>query len=314
MDLSPKSLSRALPWLAGALAAEGIIALALTFKDFQLYFDTCMQVLIHVPQFTLLLGFAGAVIWMTSGGASRIPCQRLLYGAAASIASTALARFVDVDVSTDSPRGWLFLQALVAILTALALPGLWGCALAREEDLSSTRITAPARISAGGTFASVVLLVASEISAVAALGVVEIVKRATVIGALSSLVLTVGRGCLLWGAWETWRPAADEIVLHDRAKRVSLLMLCSLMGFFWSAVISAFNWHAESHGFGTNWYFNVPILICQGLAQLTMSLIATILLAVALEAPERLSETKPQAPDFQPPPEPPRDTSPIDVP
>jgi hypothetical protein len=102
--------------------------------------------------------------------------------------------------------------------------------------------------------------------------------------------------------------------LRDRAKRVSLLMLCSLMGFFWSAVISAFNWGAESHGFGSVWQRNVPILIWQGLAQLTLTLIATLLVAVALEAPERLSETKPQAPDFQPPPEPPRDTSPIDVP
>jgi hypothetical protein len=314
MDLSPKFLSRALPWLAGILAVEAVAALVYLFNHFDIYFHTCMQALIHVPQLTLLLGFAGAVIWMTSGGASRIPCQRLLYGAAASIASTALARFVDVDVSTDSPRGWLFLQALVAILTALALPGLWGCAFAREEDLSSTRITAAARISAGVTFASVVLLVAAEISAMAALGVVEIVHRASAIGALSSFVMVSGRGCLLWGAWDTWRPAADEIALRERAKRIHTMMLGALGGSFWSAVISAFNWDAESHGFGSVWQRNVPILIWQGLAQLTLTLMATLLVAVALEAPERLSETKPQAPDFQPPPEPPRDTSPIDVP
>jgi hypothetical protein len=314
MDLSPKSLSRALPWLGGILAIEALAALVYSFTHFHLYLHTCMQALIHVPQITLLLGFAGAVIWMTSGGAARIPSQRLLYGGGASIAATAFARFVDVDVSTDSPRGWLFFNALGSMLTAVAAPGLWGCALAREEDLCSTRITGAARISAKITYAAVVLLVASEIFAVAALGALEFVKRGTAIGALSSLVMTAGRGCLLLSAWETWRPAADEIVVRDRARRVRQLMIGSVMGSFWSSVISAFNWSAESHGFGGVWYDNIPLLIWQGLVQLTLTLLTTILLAIALEAPERLSETKSKAPDFQPPPEPPRDTSPIDVP
>src|SRR4051812_47990645 len=133
MDLSPRSLSRALPWLGGILAFEALAALAYSFSHFEIYPHTCMQALVHVPQITLLLGFAGAVIWTTSGGVARISCQRLLYGAGASIAASALARFVDIDVSTLSPPGWLPFNALGSILTALAAPGLWGCALAREE-------------------------------------------------------------------------------------------------------------------------------------------------------------------------------------
>lgn len=309
MDLSPKSLSRGLPWLAAALAVEGGVAVFLVFSDGSMGWS-CLQAMLHTPQIALILVFAGAVKVMTAGGAERIPCQRLQWGAFACITATALARYVDVTVDRGSPRGWLFFHAISSVLTAAAVPGLWGCALARKEDLGSERVATFGRLYARAAFAGMFALILAEGFAIAALGVRETLGSITLGAALSTVTLPPARVCLLCAAWDAWRPAPDEMELLRRAQRSGLYLPVSAAASMLASFVTGITWSAESHRLGG--YADTTMLVWHGVVQMTLTLLSAILVARALEDPRLLHEETP--PPFAPEPERPRNTGPIDVP
>lgn len=310
MDLSPRSLSRALPWLAAALAIEGVFAIGIFYNSSGISGFTCMSAIIHVPQIAMLLVFAGAVKVMTAGGAERIPCQRLQWGAFACIIATAVARYVDVTVDIASPRGWLFFHAGSSALTALALPGLWGCALARLEDLGSERITGFARFYGRAAFAGMGCLLLAEGFAIAALGPIDMFKSVRWTDAVNTVLLLPTRVCLLLSAWDAWKPAVDEVDWRARAQRNLVYLPVAALASSAASILTGVTWYAESHHLG--YIADSELLVWHGFVQLTLALMTAILVSRALEAPERLQAETP--PPFVPEPERPRDTGPIDVP
>ena len=270
-----------------------------------------MGALIHVPEIAILLGLSIAVPVMTSSGPARIPCQRLLYGAALALAATAVGRFIDVDFYTDAPIVWLFLEALGALLLALSGPGIWGSAIARQEDLASPRAPRVARVSAAMTFAGFLAFFIAEGAFVITRGPAALFEGASAAAFLPSAVLLAGRGLLLWASFESWRPCSDEGLARDRAGRIKLFMIPSVLAGLLSSILSAFLWHVESHGFGHA--SNMPMLVWHGFVQGTLTILGTILVALSLETPVSAFEPLKKGPFFpQAPPS--ADSSPIDVP
>jgi hypothetical protein len=311
MDRSPRRLAKAIPFLASALAAESILALTPPFTGRELGFGTCMGALIHVPQIAILLGLVIGVFVMGSRDVSRIASQRLLYGAAVALGATALARFVDLGVYSHVPMAWVFLQAAGSVLLAAAAPGLWGCAWAREEDLPSERIRRLARILACVSFGGLAAFVVSDLVMAVANGPVAILGEASLVTIVSSLFLLLGRGCLLWVSIDSWRPSPDEIVARERCMRSQRLMIGWLLSSGTSWTLTAFFWNEEAHGYGAGQ--NTLMLLWHGVVQATLSLLAAILVARAIERPGEAFQPRPKG-RFFPEPPPPGDTSPIDVP
>jgi len=198
MHVEPRTLARALPWLAAVLGVEGIVALTPTFTGAEINGWTCMGALVHVPEIALLLGFALGVAVMTSGGATRIACQRLLYGGFASIAAVGVGRFVDVQIAGAASRIWLFLHVAATMLFAVAAPGLWGVALAREQDLSGARIPRVGRIFAAITFAAAGMVAVSELALLFQENPLAHLSWATLALLAASAALLAGRLLVLW--------------------------------------------------------------------------------------------------------------------
>lgn len=315
MDLAPRSLARWLPWLAGALGIEGIVALTPVFTGTDLYFSTCMGALVHVPEIALLLGFAIAIPVMTSGGASRNACQRLLYGGFASIGAAALARFVDVFVGVGTSMIWLQLHIGATLLFAVATPGLLGTALAWEQDLSSARIARVGRIFAAIAFGGAGFYAVSELSVLFRTNPLDLLRKAGLGLLLSSVVLVVGRVLLIWSAVDAWKPEEDEGAIRDRARKIQERMFGSALATLGSAFFTAFFWRLEAHDYGW-WVSNRPMVLWHGVVQLTLTGIVTILLALALENESVAFNPRTKGPLFPepPPPPPPADRGPIDVP
>jgi hypothetical protein len=314
MHVEPRTLARALPWLAAVLGVEGIVALTPTFTGTEISGWTCMGALVHVPEIALLLGFALGVAVMTSGGATRIACQRLLYGGFASLAAVGVGRFVDVDIDVGASRIWLFLHIAAAVLFAVAAPGLWGVALAREQDLSSDRITRVGRIFAGMTFAATGMVAVSELALLLQENPLRHLSWATLALLAASTSLLAGRLLVLWCAADTWRPAPDEGELRSRARAVQRRMIPSSLLGLGSAVMTGFFWRTEAHGVGG--WTNRPMVLWHGFAQLTLTVLVAILLAIALEHETVSFEPRKKGSSFPepPPPPPPQDLGPIDVP
>jgi hypothetical protein len=312
MDDGPRRFARALPWLAALLAVEAIVALVVVFSNGEIHHVTCFGALIHVPEAAVLLGFCLGVRIMTTVGPTRIACQRLLYGGFASIAVAAIARYVDVDVVMGTSIVWLFLHAAATMLFAVAAAGLWGVALARTQDLSSDRITRVGRIFAGVAFAAAGFFALSE------LAVLFRFPRlwgspAAVLGMLvATAVLLAGRAFLLWCAWDLWKPPSDEGVARDRAHAVHKRMILASALALSSALCTGFFWGDEAPEF-PYWVVNRPMILWYGFVQLTLTLLVTILLAIALEN-ETLSYTPRVKGSRFPEPPPPSDLGPIDVP
>jgi hypothetical protein len=314
MDDGPRRFARALPWLAAILGVEGLVALGLVFSNGEYSHSTCFGALIHVPEAAVLLGFGLAVRIMTTGGPTRIACQRLLYGGFASIAVAAIARYVDVDVLMGTSIVWLFLHAGSTMLFAVAAAGLWGVALAREQDLSSERITRVGRIFAGGAFAGAGLFALSEVAVLFRFPRLW-GRPAAMLGVMAAtVVLLAGRALLLWCAWDLWKPASDEGVARDRARAVHKRMILASALALSSALFTGFFWGDEAPEF-PYWVTNPPMILWYGFVQLTLTVLVTILLAIALEN-ESLSYTpRMKGSRFpEPPPPPPSDLGPIDVP
>jgi len=310
MDRSPRHLAKAIPYLAAALGVESIVALTPPFTGDDFGIFTCLRALIHVPHIALLLGFMIGVLVMGTGGLSRIAAQRLLYGGFVCLAATALGRFVDMDVYTHAPRAWLFLQAGGSLFLSVAAPGIWGCAAAREEDLADQRTPRIARLFAGIVFGGFLSLLGSDLLLAAVDGPLTVLKSASSILGVSSLILLAGRGCLLWSAVDSWRPAADEGVVLDRIHRIQGLMIGWLGASSVSWVLSAFFCREESRGWAGA---NTLMLLWHAVVQATLSLLVAILVARALERPGAAFQPRPKG-RFFPEAPPGGDTSPIDVP
>jgi hypothetical protein len=311
VDASPRALAQWLPYLAAALVALSIAALTPAFTGSDMDFHTCMGALVHVPEIAILLGLSIAVPGMTWAGAARIPCQRLLYGIALALGATALGRLVDVDIFTDTPRVWLFLEALGALLLAVGGPGIWGSAIAREVDPVSPRASRGGRMAAAVTFVGFLAFFIAEGAALLSQGPSAILDQTSLATVLPSLVRLVGRGCLLWATFDSWRPCADEPSARERARRIKILMVPWVFAALVSSILSAFFWRSESLGYGHP--NNVPMLIWHGCVQFILSILGAILLALALETPTRSYAPRKRGPLFPEPP-PPADQSPIDVP
>jgi hypothetical protein len=314
MDLRPRALARWLPSLAVILGIEGIVALVLLFMSFELYRWTCLGALAHVPQVALLLGFAIAVPVMTSGGPTRITCQRLLYGGYLCITATALGRFVDVTVTSEVDRPWLLLQAGASVLVSSAAPGIWGTALAWEEDLSSVRIARCARIAAGLSLTGFALYFVSELRVALLLGPVKMIPRESAALVLSSLILFAGRILLLWCSIDLWRRESEEAPIRDRARRIQRLMAASTAISWGSALFTIKFWDVESHGAG-GWFQNEAMLLWNAFVHVTLTLLVAILVSLALENETLSYNPRKKGPVFpDPPPRPPEDLGPIDLP
>jgi hypothetical protein len=312
MDSSPRALSKWLPYLAAALAMASIVAMTPPFTGDSIGLHNCMGALIHVPEIAILLGLSIAVPVMTSGGPARMPCQRLLYGTALALAATAVGRFVDVDVTSDAPMAWLFLEALGALLLALGGPGIWGSAVAREEDLASPQVPRVARVSAAVTFTGFLAFPIAKGAFLLSRGPAALFEGASAAAAiLPSIALLAGRGLLLWASVESWKPCLDEGLARERARRIKRLMIPSVLAGLLSSILSAFLWQAESHGYGhAN---NRPMLVWHGFVQFTLTILGAILVALALETPISAYEPRKKGPFFPQAP-PAADSSPIDVP
>jgi len=314
MDVSPRTLARTLPGLAAVLGVEGVVALTPTFTGSEINGWTCMGALVHVPEIALLLGFALGTAVLTSGGATRIACQRLLYGGFASIAAVGVGRFVDVGIAGAASRIWLFPHAVATVLFAAAAPGIWGVALAREQDLQSARIARVGRIFAAIAFAAAGLAAVSELSLLFREGLPPL-SWATLGALAASAALLGGRLLVLWCAADAWRPAADLGGLRDRARATQRRMIpASLLG-LGSAAMTCFFWRVEAHGVGGS-VSNAPMVLWHGVVQLTLTVQVAILLAVALEHETASFQPRKKGSSFpeSPPPPPPQDLGPIDVP
>lgn len=312
MDSSRRALGRWLPYLAVLLAVESIVALTPPFTGTSMGFHTCMGALIHVPEIAILLGLSLAVPIMTSGGPARISCQRLVYGSFLAMSATALGRFIDLDVLPTVPRIWLLLQALGSLLLAIGAPGIWGSAVAREEELASPRPTLAARLSAGVAFSGFALFLTADATLILWKGPTAILGRLSAAAIFSSLVLLAGRGILLWSSILSWRACPNEGVARDRARKIKSLMAYSVLATFGSSILTALFWNADAYDYA--WARNRPMLVWHGFVQLTLTLLATILVAGALETPTIPFEPRKRGPVFPEPPPPAVDQGPIDVP
>jgi len=299
--------------MALVVGIEAIVALTPLFTGERFGFTTCLRALFHVPHIAFLLGFAIALPISTSGGATRIGCQRLLYGGYAAITVTALARFADLDVYSDASRPWLILQIVGNFLLAVAGPGLWGAALARRMECGSIFIRHISRLFANTAFVGLALLFGAESMLLLEEDPAKLLAHPPVALMWSSSLLLVGRGCLCWSAVDSWRESMDEPVVLARTRRILKLMPCWLVAASVSSVITAYFWHLETRGWGVN-RGTTPLLIWNGIVQVTLAVIVAILVAVALESPEKTFQPRPRGPVFPPPPPPSTDNSPIDLP
>lgn len=302
MDLSPRALPRWLPWLAGVLVVEVILSLTPPFTGTRINFSNCLQALFHVPHAALLLGFAIAIPVMTRGGASRTSCQRLLWGGFAAIGATALAQFMDLSFYRSVSRHWLFLQGLANLLVNAAAPGLWGAALARKQNLQDGRLPRVARIFGLIALAGLTLYFVGDMAMIIVEGPVDAWKGTSGLLMMSTLVLLLARGSLLWAAIESCRAAFDEAVLLVRLGLIQGLMFGWLVG-------SGLAWFCRMVAHLSD----ARMLIWHMVVQATLLLTVTILTSLALEQPEMPLEPRPKG-RFFPEPPPPSDNSPIDVP
>src|SRR5687767_561056 len=145
MDLSPRALSRWLVPLALLLVAEAAVSILFAFTLGNGGYWAMIRTFLHLPHVALLIGFGVAIKIMTSGGEFRAASQRLLWGGFVAIGATALTRFQDIYVWSDSSQAALVLQAVGSVLLGAAAPGIWGTAIASEADLENPRIASVGR-------------------------------------------------------------------------------------------------------------------------------------------------------------------------
>lgn len=312
MDLSPRALARWLPSLAFVLALEAAtsLVLALTAPDFSL--ESLLRTLAQLPHVAVLIGLSIAIPVMTSGGATRQSCQRLLWGGFAAIAATALARFEDISFDWNASRAVLLLHGLGSFLLGAAGPGLWGTSLARQDDLQDARIAHYGRafaITAGIGFGSYFV---SEVLRLSREGPFHVMRDASLASVLFTGLLLASRLPLLLGAIEFLRTPADEIATRNQSRRVQILMLVWLIATSAAWIFSSFVGIFESARWAIG---DTVMLIWHAVVQVTLTLIVTLLVALSQERPGISFDALPKrtrVPNLPPPP--PGDRSPIDVP
>ncbi|MBI3854269.1 MAG: hypothetical protein HY293_01115 [Planctomycetes bacterium] len=310
MDTAPRALVRWLPLLALVLAAESLGSLLLRLTAPESSIGSMLRTMTHLPHLALLLGLAIALQLAASEGASRIACQRLLWGVFAAIAATALARYQDVYFWMSASWALLTLQGLGSILLGIAGPGLWGTAVARQEDLQYARIPRVGRLFAAAALVGFALYAPSEAARLAGQGLGALAAHASVSLVTFSLLLFASRITLLCCAISSWREAPDEESSLKQARRAQGLMIAWLAataaGWILSSLLRVFE--APAIGIGDS-----VMLIWHAMVQVTLSLIGTLLVALSLERPSLPGEPRGKRALFPEPP-PPGDNSPIDVP
>src|SRR6185436_11022182 len=160
----------------------------------------------HLPHVALLMGLGVAIRIKTATGEFRTASQRLLWGAFFAVAVTALTRFQDIYVWSNAAWAALVLQAAGNVLLGCAGPGIWGTAIAREEDLQSPRIASVGHAFAIPAMAGFGAYLAAEILRLVLLGPPD----SSAAFAVFTLLLLAGRGSLLASTVLFWRLPADE--------------------------------------------------------------------------------------------------------
>lgn len=310
MELSPRNLARALPWLAAVLVVEVIVSLTPSFTGSRINFSNCMQALVHVPYAALLLGFAIGIFVMNRGGPTRTSSQRLLYGGFAAVAATAITQFMDISFTRGISRHWLMLQGLGNLLLNVAAPGIWGAAEARQENLQDSRIPLLGRAFGFLAMAGLCLYFVADLALIIVEGPMEVWKGTPGLLVVSTFVLLAARGPLLWAAIESSRPTDDEARAISRSKGISSVMA---LWFGFNAASWFFTLVQYRLGASIAGYSDPTMGLWRIAAQMTLLVTVTILMSLALEKPEMAYMQRPKGPFFPEPP-PPADNSPIDVP
>jgi hypothetical protein len=312
MDRSPRALARWLPILALALIMESAVSIIFSFTVWNDGIFSMIRTFLHLPHVALLIGFGVAVRARTAGGEFRAASQRLLWGGFFAIAVTALTRFQDIYVWSNSAGVALVLQAAGNVLLGCAGPGIWGTAMAREEDLQSPRIATVGHAFRIPVVAGFGVYLAAEILRLVLLGPPGLGGRPSVAFATFTLLLFAGRGSLLASTLLFWRMPADEIAARGRAREVQALMLVWLAASSAALVFSALVGVFESQSVGAG---NCLMLLWHAAVQATLTLIVVILVALSLEQPSRDYEPRRKR-NLLPSPLPPAptDNSPIDLP
>lgn len=311
MDLSPRALARALPCLSAVLVIEVIVSLTPPFTGTRINFSNCMQALLHVPYAALLLGFAIAIPVMTRGGATRTACQRLLWGGFAAVGATALAQFMDLHFRPSVSRRWLLLLGLGNVLLNVSAPGLWGAATARKQNLQDPRIPRVARVFGMIGLAGLTLYFVCDLSVIIVEGPLVFWKDTPGMLLVSSMVLLLARGSLLWASIDSLRATPDdEASILARAGLVQGLMFGWLIGSSLAWICTTVQY---ALGRAAGVYADPLMAIWHMVVQGTLLLTVTILAALALEQPVLAHEARSKGPFFPEPPTP-ADNSPIDVP
>jgi len=311
MDHSPRALARWLPPLALALIVESAVSILLGFTARDTYYWSMFRTLLHIPHVALLIGFGVAVRIKIAGGDHRSASQRLLWGGFFALTVTALTRFQDIYVSSNSAWVALVLQAAGNVLLGCAGPGIWGTAIAREEDLQSPRIATVGHAFGIPAVAGFGAYLAAEILRLVFMGPPGL-GGPSVGFALFTLLLLAGRGSLLASTLLFWHMPADEIAARARARKVQTLMLVWLAAGSAALVFSAIAGVFESQSVGVG---NCLMLLWHAAVQATLTLIVVVLVALALEQPSLDYEPRRKRTVLtEPLPPPPIDNSPIDLP